>query len=158
MARAFKRLRLIDSGKIYHAAKPVLVRGELCPQQSPRCVSVLLISDESCSTSSELKEIFREELEKITDFLKTVLEQSLCKRPEPCAQIWCDGHKKHGRRAAGRIYHFPNRKSDPHTGTRLLYDWGILLRNRFFEKKYAPWYREGPPNIRENCHTMKTAA
>ena len=146
MAREIKRLRRIDK-KVYYAVKAGSGKRPLCPQQSPRCVSVLLISDASCSISGELEEVIREIIEKIADALKEKLEQLLIEHPEPCTNNRCDGQKIHGRRAAGRIYHIPNRK--PGRGTRLLY----YLSNLSKEKKNAQWYREGPPNNDLLCHT-----
>ena len=151
MARAIVRLRRIDTEKIYRAVIAESSRRELCPQQSPRCVPVLLISDTSCAISSELEEISREEIEKIVDVLKETLNALDCERPNPCANNRCDGQKKHGRRKAGKIYFISNRESDLLTGTRLLYIPGRTKRN-------AQWYREGPPNTDRICHTLSTAA
>ena len=153
MARAIKRLWCLGTGKIYYTVKAGSIRRPLCPQQSPRCVSVLLISDESCSISSELEEMIREKIEKKADALKEKLEQLLSERLEPCVDNWCDGHKKHGRWAAGRIHHISNRKLAPLSGTRLLYYLSRNLKNRLFGQINAQWYREGPPNNDLSCHT-----
>jgi len=152
MAKVIRRLRRIDTGKIYHAVRAGSSRRRLCPQQSPRCVPVLLISDTSCSISSELEEISREEIEKIVDVLKETLEKLLCERPGPCADYRCDGHKKHGGRAAGNVDLSSNRLSGVISGTRLLY----YLSSLSLEKKKAEWYREGPPNYDLFC--LNTAA
>ena len=38
-------------------------------------------------------------------------------------------------------------------------DWKkMMLISRNSEKRFADWYREGPPNIYEICHTLRTAA
>ena len=151
MARAIMRLRRIVTGKIYRAVKAGSSRRWLCPQHSPRCVSVVIISDASCSICSKLKEISREEMERIVDALKTEMEKINCERPVPCANIRCDGHKKHGKGKAGIIYLFLNRRLDRVSGPRLLYYLDRTKRN-------AQWYREGPPNSNIICHNMNTAA
>ena len=88
MAKTKMRLRHIDKRKIYRAVNASWIRRKLCPQQSPRCTSVVLISDTSGSMGNlELNEISREGIKELVEALKTMLEKCLREHPEPCTAI-----------------------------------------------------------------------
>ena len=159
MAETKMRLRHIDKRKIYRAVNASWIRQKLCPQQSPRCLSVLLISDTSGSMRNlELKEISQERIQELVEALKTMLEKCLREHPEPWTKILCDGHLYHGKKGiARRFYLIFHRKSDLFSRTRLLYHLRKTIRemhqSRLSEKRFAEWYREGPPNNQIFCHT-----
>lgn len=164
MAKAKMRLRHIDTRKIYRAVNSSWIRRKLCPQQSPRCFSVVLISDTSGSMRNLLlEEISQEKIQELVEALKTMLEKCLREHPEPCTEILCDGHLYHGRKGIARRFYLNfHRKSDYFSRTRLYYHLQGFIRemrqSRLSEKRFADWYREGPPNNQLFCHTLNPAA
>lgn len=102
---------------------------------------------------------------------------SYCECPEQLVQsenleLWmkelCDGLiMSIGKEFADMICHLLNQRSgllkELFSDRRLLLilqnDWKkIMLESRNSEKRFADWYREGPPNNYEICHTLSTAA
>ena len=159
MARAKMRLRRSDKGKIYRAANASTVRRLLSQQQSPRCISVLIISDESCSVSRELIETRQEKIREAIEALIKMLDEHLRESLELRMNELCDGLlTEAGKGKAGRFRHIRYRKLDLFAGRRPRYRRQINLRKRFLEKRFAEWYREGPPNDKKICHTLNTAA
>ena len=159
MAETKMRLRHVDKRKIYRAVNASWIRRKLCPQQSPRCLSVVLISDTSGSMRTlELKEISQERIQELVEALKTMLEKCLREHPEPWTELLCDGHLRYGKKGiVRRFYLIFHRKSDLFSRTRLLYHLRKTIRemhqSRLSEKRFAEWYREGPPNNQIFCHT-----
>ena len=98
MARAKMRLRRLDKGKIYRAANASTVRRLLPQQQSPRCLSVLIILDESCSISRDLLETSRENIREAIEVLNKMLDEHLRECDEPDSR--CPRHS--GRALSGR--------------------------------------------------------
>ena len=164
MAKTKMRLRHIDKRKIYRAVNASWIKRKLCPQQSPRCTSVVLISDTSGSMGNlELNEISREEIKELVEALKTMLEKCLREHPEPCTAIRCDGQLYYGKKGIARSFYLVfHRNLDLFSRTRLLYHLQELIRemrkSRLSEKRFAQWYREGPPNNQVFCHTLNTVA
>ena len=103
-------------------------------QYSPHCVSVVMIFGMDCSAEALLKNSFR----KLTQMQMEELTKLFQKRL----------NSFYGREVyAVRIHQFRNQREEKcFVGTRLLYYMRRLLESRPFEKKYAAWYREGPPN------------
>ncbi len=159
MARAKMRLRRLDKGKIYRAANASTVRRLLPQQQSPRCLSVLIILDESCSISRDLLETSRENIREAIEVLNKMLDEHLREFLELRMNELCDGLlTEAGKGNAGRFRRIRYRKLSAFADRRLWYKRQINLRKRFLEKRFAEWYREGPPNDKKICHTMRTAA
>ena len=87
-------------------------------------------------------------------------------------ELWmkelCDGLTiSTGKEFADMICHLLNQElgllremsSDRRLILILQNDWKkIMLKSRKSEKRFADWYREGPPNNYEICHTLSTAA
>lgn len=100
-----------------------------------------------------------------------------CERPEQLVrsgnlELWmkelCDGLiMSIGKEFADTICHLLNQElglfrevfSDRRLLLILQNDWKkIMLKSRNSEKRFADWYREGPPNNYGICHTLSTAA
>ena len=154
MARAKMRLRRIGKGKIYRAASAGTVRRLLPQQQSPRCFSVLIIRDESCSVSRNIPEVALEKIREAIEALIKVLDQHRSESLELWMNKLCDGLIEAGKGNAGRFRLDYYRKLNLFSDRRPRYRWQI----RSLEKRFAEWYREGPPNTQRICHTLMTAA
>ena len=154
MARAKMLLRRIGNGKIYRAASAGTVRRLLPQQQSPRCVPVLIISDESCSVSRIIPESTRGKIREVIDALIKALDQYQSETLELWMNKLCDGLIEAGKGNAGRFRLYYYRKLNLFSDRRPRYRWQI----RSSEKRFAEWYREGPPNDKKICHTVITAA
>lgn len=159
MARAKMRLRRLDAGKIYRAANASTVRRLLPQQQSLRCRLAMIVSDTSCSISRELPETTRNEILEVIEVLKKMLDEGLSEFLELRMNELCDRLLTEAGKGNARRYRFTRyRKSDAFAERRPWYRLQSNLRSSFAEKRFAEWYREGPPNDKEICHTLSTAA
>lgn len=159
MARAKMRLRRINTRKIYRAANADTVRRLLPQQQSQRCNPVQIISDESCPISRDLIKITRKEILEAIEALIKTQDERRSTDPEPGINELLDGLIKEVlKRDARRFRFIRRRKLNAFSARRPRYKRRINLRSRFSEKRFAEWYREGPPNDKEICHTLRTAA
>ena len=149
MARAKMRLRRIDNGKIYRAANASTVRRLLPQQQSPRCFSVLIVRNESCSASRIIPEIALEKIWEAIEALKTMLDQHRSESLELWMKKMCDGLNEAGKGNARRFRFIRCWKLNSFPNRRPRYKKQI---------RFAEWYREGPPNNQRICHTLNTAA
>lgn len=149
MARAKMRLRRIDNGIIYRAANASTVRRLLPQQQSPRCFSVLIVRDESCSLSRNIPEVALEKIREAIEALKTMLDQHRSESLELWINKMCDGLNEAGKGKAGRFCYIRCWKLNSFPNRRPWYKKQI---------RFAEWYREGPPNNQRICHTIMTAA
>ena len=152
MAAARTRLRWVGITQIYHAANHGTIRQRLSSQQSPRCIPVVLISDASGCMSGKLEEISRGITNRIVKALIPLLKKRQRGNLEPWMQELCDGYiAKTGIGNARRICRILFRRLiaflDRRLSRHLRKEWNIrMLESRIIDKRFAAWYREGPPN------------